>query len=400
MATFEYTAYTAEGTAVKGERESATREALANVLRSEGLVPVRVLEVRQGRTGKGWPRRRPGLADVEALTANLAMLLAGGVRPERAIDVAKRATAHPALREIMDRVHRDVRGGESLAGAMGKSPECFDSLYVSVVAIGESTGDLAQAFQHLADNLAFRREVGSRTREALVYPAVVACVCVLTVIFIFYFLVPRFAVMFEGTADLPAYTRALLATSEFVHRYGAFALLSLVAAAFLTPRLVRVESARHALQRIGVAVPGLNRIVLLLETLRFSTAMAILLRSGVSLVEALEHATLAVSNKFVRARLTTVRRDVRDGQPLSRALAAASVLPELYLGIIEAAEESGRLGEVFADVRTRLKQAFEAGVRTALTILEPAMIVVMGLVVGSIVVVLMLSMVSVVDVPL
>jgi general secretion pathway protein F len=330
----------------------------------------------------------------------MAMLLTNGIRVDRALETSGHVVTNEILKQTTHEIRENVRSGISLAQALAKHPDLFDSLYLSVVDIGETSGRLAEAFAQLAAGLGFRKEMKARTRQAMIYPMVVLVVCVLAVVFIFNFVVPRFAVLFNRMENPPLATEILLHAARLFTRYQWGGLAALLLTPVGLARLPRFPNLRRVLDGLVLKLPVVRNLVLAAENLRFTSAMAMMLNSGVLLADALGHAVGTVGNCRIRPRLTHAREAVKQGAKFSEAVAKSGFFPKAYEGVIEVGEQSGRMGGVFAEMEGRLRKAYEERLTNLITLIEPLMIIAMGLLVGSIVVVMLLSTISIYDIRL
>jgi general secretion pathway protein F len=236
--------------------------------------------------------------------------------------------------------------------------------------------------------------MASRTRQAMAYPGVIMGVCLLSVVFIFNFVVPRFEPLFGRMADPPLATRLLLHTADLFTRFQWVGLVGLCLAPFLLARLVKIPACRQLLDNLALKMPITRRLVYTAANLRFASAMAMMLNSGVLLADALGYAVATIGNTRIRHRLITLRDSVRQGTKLSQAMARTGFLPQTYEGIIDVGEEAGRMAEVFKDMEVRMRTEYEQRLTSLITFIEPLMIIGMGILVGGIVVIMILSTVS------
>ncbi len=401
MESFSYIAYDSAGARTQGQMNAVSLDSAKFKLKEQGLTPVKIEPLRSagGPALPGFLRfsPRPGLSDLEFFTAQLSLLLENGVKIDKALSIAKIGVKNQRLKKIVEDLYQQVRGGTPFALALANYPELFDSLYISVAAIGEATGTMGAVFQDLAGHLKLRQNIASKTKQAMVYPAVIFSVCVLAIVFIFNFLVPRLSVVFEDMENLPVYTELLLVASDLFQRYQFVALPVVLVIIFVLPRLMRQKKTKQAFDAAFVRLPLVRQLIYSLENFKFTTSLAILLRSKVVLSDALDYAVKSIGNAMLRRKLATVRDEVRRGSKLSEAVGRAQFLPEVYVNLIEVGEQTGNLSGVFTEMQDRMRDAYIARVTALVTLIEPLMIVVMGLVVGSVVVVMLLSLTSIND---
>jgi len=404
MQRFRYIAYDQSGARQEGEVSSLDAESARIKVKDQGLIPTSILPVKSNRNIAAWRNLlpgggRPGASDIEFLTAQMVILLKNGIKIDRALETASRSVANPKLKQIVNQLNGDVRSGQPLASALGRYADIFSPLYISVVAIGEATGRLAEAFSELAGNLAFHKEVTSKTRQALAYPAVILVVCILSVVFIFNFVVPRFETLFSRMANPPLATQILLHLSRLFQQMQWGLLIGVAAVPIVMQRLLKKAAFRNLIDTLLLNLPITRRLIYALENLRFVSSMSMLLQSGVLLVDALSFSIQSIGNRQIRRRLLSVRDGVKQGQPLSGTIAKTGFFPDVYTGVLEVGEQAGNLMAIFRDMEHRMRTAYEQQLTVLITLIEPVMIVVMGGIVGSIVVVMMLSIVSLQQMP-
>lgn len=401
MEKFIYTAYDGAGARHEGEISAINLESAKFKLKELGFIPIKIDKpnITAGRVKDILQfNRRPGFSDVEFLTSQLSLLLKNGIKIDRALETAKKGIKNNRLKRVVNEIYEDIRRGTSLSVAIEKYPDIFNPMYVSTVRVGEATGRLAYIFEDLAANLNFRQKIRARTHQAMIYPSVIFFVCLLTVIFIFNFIVPRFSVIFSSMEGLPIYTDILLTVSYIFRKYQFFMFASIVGVFILMGRVKEREQFRRLIDGLGIRLPFVKQLCYALENLRFISSLAILLKSGVILTEAIDYAVKSISNVFIRKKLLTLKDEIRQGKQLSESIAKTGFLPDIFYGLIEVGEKTGNLSEIFSEMGERLRTLYENRVTGLITIIEPAMIILMGLIVGSVVVVMLLSMVSISDI--
>lgn len=401
MKNFVYTAYDGAGARHQGELSAINTESAKFKLKELGLIPVKIdhVDTAANKVNELLQfNRRPRLSEVEFLTSQLSLLLKNGVKIDRALEIAKKGIRNNRLRKIVDEVCDDVRRGTPLSVSLEKNLDVFDLLYVSIVRIGEATGRLPDIFAELASNLNFRQKISVKTRQAMIYPSIIFIVCLLSVLFIFNFIVPKFTVLFSGMRDLPIYTDILLGVSDIFRKYQFIMLAAIVGFSILIVRIRKKGRFRSLMDVVVLRVPITRQLCYTLENLRFTSSLAILLKSGLVLTEALDYAIKSIGNIFLRKQLMIVKDEIKQGKKFSAAMAKTGFLPDVFDGLMEVGEQTGNLSEVFSEMEKRLRSLYEERVTALITVIEPIMIIFMGLVVGSVVVVMLLSMVSISDI--
>ena len=400
MKRFRYKAYDASGGVKQGEILAVSQASAKFKLKENGLILVSISDI--DRTNSRFTKQfkinfNPGIDQIEALSSRLALLLKNGIKVDKAIEFAVKGIQNSKLSNAMDEVHEDIRKGIRLTDSLEKHPDIFDSLYISRVRVGEDTGNLGQAFIDITENLNFHKNILSKTRQALLYPLIIFLVCVGSILFIFNFIIPRFSVIFSNANNLPSYTKMLMATSDFFRHYQFFVLPLILLAGWGLFVMKDHDAVKRVRFWLAANLPIIKKTSLTLENLRFASALSMLLSSGVVLSDALTYAIDSVSNTFIKKKLVLVKNRVRQGENLSAILSDAGFLPDMFQGLVEVGEQAGSLGEIFKEMEIRLRADYEKTVAGVITLIEPIMIVVMGFIVGSVVVGLLLSMVSVND---
>ncbi|HSQ69304.1 MAG TPA: type II secretion system F family protein, partial [Steroidobacteraceae bacterium] len=255
-------------------------------------------------------------------------------------------------------------------------------------------------FRRLSEDLRFHRDVRQKVLQAASYPMVVLGVCIVALLFIFNFVVPNLTTLFTDATELPWYTTALLGASEFMQKYQWLLGAGLVA---LTVALWQSRSRAgtiEARERLALGMPLVRDAALTVERIRFASGLGMMLESGVPVDRALQLATGSIRHGQLRRETSIAVEKVRRGEQLSATLRQTRLFPDFYASLLEVGEESGELGKVFTEIARRSRDDFSAWTQRLTTLLEPLLILLMGLIVGGVVVVMMLSITSVADIGL
>jgi general secretion pathway protein F len=404
---FTYRARDRSGQAIDGVMEAPDMRAVVDRLQRDAYYPIAIAPQggRRRVLGFAWPERGVGRVarrDILAFTQQLATLLEAGMPLDRALTIQGELASNPRLRSIVGDVLQSVRGGSSLADALAKHhPRPFSRLYVNMVRAGEKGGTLESTLRRLAEFLEESQEFRDAIVSALIYPALLAGVGAAAVIFLLGFVVPRFATIFSDLdATLPLPTLILLRVSEAIQRYGW--LLGIVGlAVIVAARLALATPAgRLRADRLLLRLPIVGELIVKIEVARFTRILGTLLRGGVALVSALTVVTELLANRALARAVETLSDGVRRGAGLAQPIADAFVFPPLAVHMVRVGEETGRL----EDTLLRIAATYEADSRKLLkrliTLIEPCVILVMGVLVGFIVVAMLLAILSVADLPI
>lgn len=396
MARFEFKAYDAAGNLLSDTIESENLEHARQQLNARGLMPLSLKPQSTSPSIQLFSKDKLTLSDLEFITAELALLLKSGVKIDRSLAILSKGKANTAAGKLLNDLSLAVKRGESLTEALSKHRD-FDSLYINLVKMGEASGELAEVFAGLARDLKFRKELQAKITQAMVYPSVIFTVCVLAIIFVFNFIVPQMSGLFEDAAELPVYTSFLIGASNWMQAYQWWLLAAIIAAALGIRNSLQRGLLTQWLDNNLIRWPVFSAAILQIERIRFNTSMALMLDTGVKLDTAIELAAGTVKNSRLREGLMAARAKVKRGVSLTEALSSSAIFPDFYLSLLEVGEESGQLSAVFDEIANRSRNGFTSWTTKLTSLLEPLMILFMGGVVGSVVVVMLLSIMSVND---
>ena len=398
MASFYFKAVAADGKVRTGSLHAPTEKAAAQELRKQGLTPVYV-GADAARTGVslklpslGGGRRK----DVLLFTKELSTLLNAGVPVDRALSIASELTEKPAFRGVVQDVIRVLKGGKSLADSLATHPECFTDLYVNMVRAGEASGSLAAVFERLTDFEKTRDELRNYIISSMVYPVLLMLVGLGSILVLMYFVVPRFAAVFEQSRmAMPLPTRILLETSRFTQSYGWILLLAAAAAVAGLQMYKRTPAGRLWWDTFRLRVPLLGDALRKAETARFASAMATLVANSVPLVQSIGIAGAILGNRKIAGSLESVAQGVKRGEGLSGPLKRTGEFPPLAGHLLTVGEETGRLDQMFAQMSEIYEADTRAAIRRFTSLFEPLVILVMGVMVGVLILSMLLAITSI-----
>jgi general secretion pathway protein F len=401
---FAYRAADRAGRTVDGVMEAYDANAVVERLHREDYYPLRVEAAdERGRPGRrlfGAPRVPS--RDVLDFTQQLATLVEAGLPLERALVVLGDVAASRRLRQIVQDVTQSVRSGSTLADALARhQPRPFSRLYVNTVRAGERGGVLEIALRRLAEHLEAARELREAIVSALIYPALLLVVGTGAVIFLLTFVLPRFAVILADLGQtLPLPTRIVMGVSQlFVAYWWAIAIVVL-ALVVIWQAVARSEAGRLRLDTWLLALPVAGEVLRKVEVGRAIRTLGTLLSSGVPLLGALDVAREGTGNRVIAGALATVHGGVKRGEGLARPMAETGAFPSLVVHMVRVGEETGRLDDMLGRVAATYEREVRVAVRRLVATLEPAIIVVLGALVLTIVLAILLAILSVNELPL
>jgi general secretion pathway protein F len=412
VATFAYRAADRRGQTVDGVVEAADLRAAVERLQRETYYPIRVVP-RDATEPAGaaatwrpvrlaWGARRITGRDLVAFTQRLATLVEAGVPLDRALAIQAELAPTERLRAITRTVLTDVRGGASLADALAKHhPHPFSRLYVNMVRAGERGGVLDTTLQRLAEFLEEGRALREALVSSLIYPALLTVVGAAAVVFLMTFVIPRFADIFRDLGGaIPTPTRVLLAVSEWLQRFWWLLGLAGLGAALGARLALARPGGRLRVDRLALRVPLLRDVLLEYEVARLARTLGTLLHSGVPLVGALVLVKETIGNQHLAGAVGELGEGVKRGAGLARPMAAAGIFPSLAIHMVRVGEETGRMEEMLLKVGATFEADTRSRLKRLIALAEPAIILVMGLVVGFIVVAMLLAIFSISEIPL
>lgn len=390
MPAFKFEALNAAGRTQTGLVEADNARAARAQLREMKLTPLGVEMVTQDPRpsgGLGWlqPRAFGGSA-LSVWTRQLAGLVGAGLPLERALTALADEAEQPRQRELLAQLKAEVNGGSTFARALASAPREFDEVYRGVVAAGEASGALGLVLERLADDLEERQALRAKLIGAMAYPAVVTLVAIVIVIFLVTYVVPQVAQAFTSTRQaLPFLTVALLAISDFVRSWGWALLAGLLAGGGLFLLALRGAAFRLRFDALWLTLPLAGRLARGYNAARFAATLGLLAGAGVPILKALQAAAETLSNHAMRADAMDALVQVREGAPLGSAMAGKKRFPGLLAMFARLGEQTGRLPEMLDRAGQQLSSEVQRRAMTLATLLEPLLIVGMGLVVMVIV---------------
>lgn len=407
MAQFYYQATTPQGKLIEGVMEAGEERAVVTRLRDQGYLPLRIRPPGEGQVRPTTEARHFALPqvpwgkkvrqkDLQIFTRELATLISSGLPLDRALSVLTGLTTKEELKEATAQILRTVQQGKSLSESLAEYPKIFPPLYVNMVKAGEIGGFLDTVLQRLADYLERSQEMQDEVKSALAYPVVLTVVGGLSVMFMFTFVLPKFAGLFKDAGPaLPAITRLVLAIGDWLHAYWWVLVLLIVGSVLGLRHYIRTPHGRFAWDRWRLRMILMGDLIRKLEVGRFARTLGTLLKSGVPLLQALEIVEAVVGNQVISRALKEVRTGVREGQGISGPLSRSGVFPTLALQMVSVGEETGHLDEMLMRVAEYYDKETNSQLRTLVSLVEPALIVIMGLVVGFVVIAMLLGIFSI-----
>ncbi len=391
MATFQYIAKSTPQEKVQGTIDADSIGSAAHRLRFQGLFPIRIepksFDKRRLAVFERLGLKRVGPSALAEFTDQLASLLDAGVPLERALRLLGHQISTHLLKRSVVEVTELVCEGKSLAESLSVYPRIFPVTYVSMVRVGEEAGLLADMLRRLAKLLDEEYQLRSRLKAAMVYPVFLSCVGLGTVIVLMVWVIPKFSSFFASLEhQLPLPTRLVIEISSILARAWPFILIGSVLVALSALRLLKIKTVRFAFDKLCLRIPVIGGLIIRTQLAQLMRTSGILLSHGVNMLSALSITGDTLSNKFIADQVRKARDGVAKGEKLHECFSENQVFPATVLGVMAVGEESGNLPQMLVRVSEQYEQQIERQIRALTSMIEPAMILVMGSIVGFIVV--------------
>ncbi len=393
MPDFQYIAREFSGQQVTGVLTAPSEREAVGMLSAQRLFPVQIVPSETGKARQSRQARRVPASKLAVFYSQLADLLRAGVPLLRSLDLLQKQTNHPGLQRIVKEVRDQVADGSRLADALRVHPAVFNDLTVSMVRAGEEGSFLEDSLLRIATFTEHQEEIKSKALGAMIYPVILMIFGSLVVTGMLIFFVPRFEPLFEGLRErneLPWATTALLAISGGLQQYGGLALLGLFGGAYFAQQTVRTESGKKEFDRWRLKIPGLGGITRSLAIARFCRVLGTLLHNGVPMLNALRISKDATGNRVLSEAVATAAERISSGKSLARPLAESAHFPPDVIEMISVGEEANNLEQVLIQIADKMERFTQRRLDVAVRLLEPLLLVVMGMVILFVFVALLL----------
>lgn len=399
--TFQYKVKDKAGKVVEGSLEAENQQLVVSKLRSMGYVPIEIQQ--QGGVNVNKELKLPGLSDrinlkeVAVFSRQFATMINSGLSLLRSLYILAEQTENKALASVVNQVRMDVEKGSSLSQALAKHPKAFNRLYVSMVRAGEIGGALDSVLLRLAETIEKQVELRRKVKSAMTYPVVVAALVLVIVTAMLLFVIPMFENIYkELGGSLPAPTQFLINISKVIRKWWWAIFILEIGGAIWFKKWINSEEGRKKWDAIKLKVPVFGKLVRKTALARFSRTLSALVRSGVPILESLDIVAETSGNHVVAEAVWDTQTAVKNGEPLSKRLEEHPVFPPMVVQMMAVGEETGALDEMLDKIADFYDQEVEATVDALTSLIEPILIVVMGVCVGGMIISLYLPMFNVI----
>jgi type IV pilus assembly protein PilC len=382
---FTYRALDADGHEREGTVEALSMDAAVTTLQRRALI-VSSIAPAASKSALGLSLdflKHVSNKEIVILSRQIATLFEAQVSALRIFRLLASEVENEYLSGILTQVADDIQGGSPISTALSRHPKVFSSFYVNMVKSGEESGKLSEIFGYLADYLDRSYEVASKAQNALIYPAFVIAIFVVVMCLMLTIVIPKItAILVESGQEIPLYTRVVIGLSNLIVHYGIFLLIALLIAGFFFYRSTQTPSGRLMLDSMKLGVPYLGSLYQKLYLSRISDNFATMLVSGVPVVEAVDITSAVVDSAVYEAILKEVAEDVKGGASISDALGKHDEIPGIMSAMVRVGEETGELGKILSTLAKFYQREVTTAVDTLVDLIEPLMIVLLGLGVG------------------
>jgi type IV pilus assembly protein PilC len=395
---FQYVAYTEDKRLVKGKLSATSEEGALNLLSYGGYQTVSLKEVvpffNLQKLAARFSRVKP--KEIVMFSRQLALLLESGTDIVTSLELLQSQVTNRTLRTVLGEVASDIRGGSSLSAALGKHPRAFPELYSRTLAAGEQAGNLEVVLRQMADYMERGSATEKKIKNALTYPIIVAVVAFIVIAILVTFVLPAFTGLYRTLgANLPAMTQLLISTSDWLIKYGIFLLVGIVALAIVGYLYIRTPAGKYQFDKLMLSLPIIGRITLLSELSRCCRTISLLFKVGLPLPDVMSQAIHGTSNKVLRKALSGVQQELIRGEGLSKPMAKRNIFLPLMVQMTSVGEETGHLDTTLATVAQTYEVEADDRTSSAVGLIQPAITVIIGVVVAFIAISLVSAMYSI-----
>ena len=383
MAIFKYKAINSEGQRIEGSQSADSESQIREMLLSNQYYPLSI-EKENSKSKKSFSfNSKVKLKDIAVFCRQFYVMLDSGLSIGKALNILIEQCEKPKLREALIGVNGELKRGETLASSMRKRKDVFPNLLTSMIDAGERSGNLDIILKRMAEYYEKETKIRGKIKSAMIYPIVLGVVAIIAITFILTFVMPTFVQMFEeNNVDLPMSTKMVLGTSKMLGKYGIIIFLILVTAIILLGKYLKSEEGQYKLSSINLKIPVIKKLTQKIIVSRFTRTMGIVSSSGMSLVTSIEIVASVVGNKIAEKELLKVKEKVLKGEGLGDSIMNIKIFPPMLASMVKIGEEAGSLDSILDKTADFYDDELEREIQTATALIEPAMIVIMGVIIG------------------
>lgn len=396
MPIFSYRATTMDSSILEGVIDASDEKSALDILKNKGVIPLKITATRTGARREFRLRSQKG--DILTFTTELSELLGAGLPLDRSLNILSDITGNREMKGIIQSILKSIREGSSFSDALLRHPKTFPSLYINMVRAGEAGGVLEVVLEKLNEYLESSKELKEHVVSSMVYPSILILTGGLSIIVLLTYVLPKFTVIFaELGKSLPLPTQVLLGFSNALQSYWWIVLPAFVSLWFALRNYIKTETGRVKWDTLKLKIAG--DMVKKLETARFCRTLGTLLKSGVPLLQALSNSKDVINNRVISSAINAVSKGAKEGKGIAMPLSDSNVMPSLAISMIKIGEETGQLDNMLLKVAVTYEKSMRVAIKRFINVIEPAMILAMGLIIGFIVVSMLMAIFSITELP-
>lgn len=379
---FSYKAKDVQGNMRDGAIVADNEKEFRAALREKGLELVSIKEIDSNES------KRMHKFNTKELAFNcrqMSAMMSAGLTLVKTLDILCKEQTSDAAKDIWREIYENVQKGEAFSEALEQQKGCFPKFLISMVSAGESSGSLDVIMQRLSDHYAKENRMNNKIKGAMIYPIVLLIMCIVIVIGMFTFIMPMFRDMFTDPEQMPVMTKFMFSVSDFIKARWYIIIGVLAIAIFGFLYAMKLPSFRYKIDRFLIKGPGFGPLVMQIYTGRFARTLSSLYSSGIQMVECLQRSSDILNNSYITDKFRDVVSEVKQGEPLSAAIQRTEIFDSMFCSIIYVGEESGALDDILDKTSDYYEEESDSAIQRLIGILEPAIIVVLGIMVGCIV---------------
>lgn len=393
MAQFKYRAKTPSGEKINGVYEATNREEVIMMITANGYYPLLIEEIVSSPNVNLGFTKSVKLTDVSIFCRQFYTMLDAGVSIDSALKILSKQLPNKRMKEAIAQVEEEVSKGETLSEAMGKHLKVFPPLLVSMIEVGEASGDLDTVMERMSLQYERENKINNKVKSAMIYPIILGIVAVVVVIFLLTFVMPTYVSMFsDNGVDLPLSTRLLMGMSDFLQANLIYLLGVIAIVVVIIHMYTKTDGGQYVMSHLKLKIPILNALNHKIIVSRFTRTMSALMASGIPMMKSLDLVADVIQNKVAQDALVRVGERVSKGYGLADPIQEEKIFPEMLASMIKIGEETGALDDILAKTADFYEEELEHQIQTTTAMVEPLMILTMGVVIGFIVVSIMTPM--------
>ncbi len=383
MPLYAYTAIDASGKTIKATIEADDERLVLAKLREQSMTCTEIRKAKSG--GKSFGKKKFKQKSLVVFSRQFATMIDAGIPILRCLEILQTQMKDPGLKEALEIVTSDVKSGAQLNEALAKHPRIFNKLYVNMIRAAELGGILDTILERLSGFLEYESEIKGKIKSAMMYPVLVLCFSQVMLFALFTFVLPKFKEIFNGmNVDMPPITSALFAIGDFMQAHWWMIIIALIAAFFGMKAYIRTNKGGYQYDLVKLKLPIVGELALKMSIARFSRTFGTLINSGVPMMRSLEIVGETLGNRVLCEAIDQTRLSIREGNKLSAPLISSGLFPNMVTTMIDIGEESGRLSEMLVKVGDFYDMEVETTVKGLTSMIEPMLIIFLGVVVGFI----------------